>query len=104
MTEIKPLHYKIIYRNGDRIAVEIADFWRMPAGDFKFDYVDNPKYAFPGFNIEKKTYTSLTLWEQISFRVPNNIRERFPNTPPEELIKETEGKLVTDHFEFQFIN
>ena len=30
--------------------------------------------------------------------------KRFPNISPEELLKETEGRLVTDHFVFQFID
>ena len=98
------LHYKVIYRNGDRVPVEIADFYRNADGIFVFEYVDNPKYEFPGFDIEKKKNEGDHLWEQISFRIPNNIRNQHPNTPPEELLSLTEGKLVTDHFEFQLIS
>jgi len=98
------LHYKVIYRNGDNVPVEIADFYRKNDGGFIFEYRDRPKYEFPGFNISERKYESGHLWEQISFRVPNNIRNQFPpGFPPEELLKETGGKLVTDHFEFQFL-
>jgi len=95
-------HYKVIYRNGDRIAVEIADFYRTDSGEFVFEYVDNPKYEFPGFDKSKKRYESQQIWEQISFRVPNSVRNQFPDTPLEELLRKTGGKLVTDNFEFQF--
>src|SRR3989338_5377166 len=95
-------HYKVIYRNGDRIAVEIADFYRTDNGEFVFEYVDNPKYEFTGFDKSKKRYESQQIWEQISFRVPNSVRNQFPNTPLEELLRKTGGKLVTDNFEFQF--
>jgi hypothetical protein len=98
------LHYKVIYRNGDRIPVEIADFYRTSEGNFVFEYVENPKYEFPGFDMSKRKYENDHLWEQITFRIPNNIRNQHPNVLPEELLKETEGKLVTDHFEFQIIN
>lgn len=98
------LHYKVIYRNGDRVPVEIADFYRTNEGNFIFEYRENPRYEFPGFDSTKKKYLNDYLWEQISFRVPNNIRNQNPNIPPEELLKETEGKLVTDHFEFQLAN
>ena len=97
------LHYKVIYRNGDKIPVEIADFYRKDDGNFVFEYKEQPKYEFPGFNLSQKKYESDNIWEQISFRVPNNIRNQFPNISPEELLKETDGRLVTDHFEFQFI-
>lgn len=97
------LHYKVIYRNGDKTPVEIADFYRESSGGFVFEYKDQPRYEFPGFNASTKNYNSDYLWEQISFRVPNNIRNQFPNVPPEELLKETGGKLVTDHFEFQLV-
>ena len=97
------LRYKVIYRNGGKIPAEIADFYRENSGDFVFEYRDKPKYEFPGFDLSTKRYNSDHLWEQISFRVPNNIRNQFPNVPLEELLKETGGKLVTDHFEFQFI-
>lgn len=98
------LHYKVIYRNGDKIPVEIADLYRENSGGFVFEYKEQPKYEFPGFDVSTKKYGSDHLWEQISFRVPNNIRNQFPNIPPEELLKETGGKLVTDHFEFQFVD
>lgn len=98
------LHYKVIYRNGDRIRVEIADFCRTSDGKFVFEYIENPKYEFPGFDMSKRRYENDHLWEQITFRIPNNVRNQQPNTPPEELLKETEGKLVTDHFEFQKID
>ena len=100
--EFQPLHYKVIYRNGDRIPVEIADFWRTETGEFVFAYLENAKYEFPGFDKANPIYKSNSLWEQISFRIPVALRTQFPNTPPEELLKNTEGKLVTDHFEFQF--
>lgn len=96
------LHYKVIYRNGDRIPVEIANFYRID-DKFVFEYVENPKYEFPGFNVSKKKYENDSLWEQITFRVPNNIRNQHPGEPIEELLKETEGKLITDHFEFQLV-
>lgn len=100
---MKPLHYKVIYRNGDRIPVEIADLYRTKEGGFVFEYVKSPKYEFPGFYISKNKFTNDTLWEQISFRVPNNIRNTNPGIPPEELLSLTNGKLVTDHFEFQLM-
>ena len=98
------LHYKVIYRNGDRISVEIANLYRTDDGKFVFEYAENPRYEFPGFDKSKTKYENDHLWEQITFRVPNNIRNQHPNTLPEELLKETEGKLVTDHFEFQKVN
>lgn len=94
------LNYKIIYRNGDRIPHEIALFSRNEDGKFVFKYLEGAKYEFPGFPLTKKIFENATLWEQISFRIPNVLRKQHPNTPPEELLKETEGKLVTDHFEF----
>ena len=97
------LHYNVIYRNGDKIPVEIADFYRDGNGGFVFEYRDEPKYGFPGFDMSKKSHKDDHLWEQISFRVPNNIRNQFPGAPLEELLKETGGKLATDHFEFQFV-
>ncbi len=100
---MEALHYKILYRNGDRIGIEIADFYRTTEGKFVFEYVENPKYEFPGFDINTKKFESDHLWEQISFRVPNNIRNQNPNIPIEELLPQTEGKLVTDHFEFQLV-
>ena len=100
---MKPLHYKVIYRNGDRIPVDTADFRRSENGKFTFEYVDNPKHPFPGFDAVNKLYESDTLWEQISFRIPNNIRNQHLGTPVEELLTLTEGKLVTDHFEFQAV-
>lgn len=98
------LHYRVIYRNGDKIPVEIANFYRENSGAFVFEYTDQPLHEFPGFDKSTKKYNSDHLWEQISFRVPNNIRNQFPNIPLEELLKETGGKLATDHFEFQFVN
>lgn len=95
---MKTLNYKIIYRNGS--VSDIATFLRVDSGKFIFEYVANPKYEFPGFPVSQKKYESDTLWEQISFRVPNILRKEHPNTPPEELLKLTSGKLVTDHFEF----
>ena len=100
---MNPLHYKVIYRNGNRIPIEVASLYRTSDGHFVFEYVDNPKYEFPGFDMSKKKYENDYLWEQISFRVPNNIRNLYSNVKPEELLKETEGKLVTDHFEFQIV-
>ncbi len=98
-----PLHYKVIYKNGDRIPVEIADLYRTGEGLFVFEYRQDPKYEFPGFDKLKQKYENDHLWEQIAFRVPNNVRNQNPQTPPEELLKETEGKLVTDHFESQLV-
>lgn len=98
---MKPLHYKVIYRNGDRVPVEIADFYRTSEGKYVFEYVENAQYEFPGFDISNRRYENDHLWEQITFRVPNNIRNQYPNISPEELLRETGGKLVTDHFEFQ---
>jgi len=96
-----PLAYRVIYRNGDRIPVHIADFLRTQEGRFLFEYVDNPRYAFPGFDVSLKRFESAHLWEQISFRIPNNLRNQHPSKAPEELLELTEGKLVTDHFEFE---
>ncbi|MEK9174349.1 MAG: hypothetical protein AAB725_00040 [Patescibacteria group bacterium] len=98
------LHYKVIYRNGDKIPVEIADFYRTDSGGFVFEYVDEPKYEFPGFDKSIKKYESDQLWEQISFRVPNNMRGQFPGTPLEELLQKTGGKLAADNFEFRLVN
>jgi hypothetical protein len=95
------LNYKVIYRNGNRIPIEIANFYRTNDNKFVFEYVENPQYEFPGFDKSIKKYENDHLWEQITFRVPNNIRNQYPDKTPEELLKETEGKLVTDHFEFQ---
>ncbi|GEM_PF-2181337 len=98
------LHYKVIYRNGDKVPVEIADFYRSDSGSFVFEYVAEPKHEFPGFSKSEKKYESNQLWEQISFRIPNNIRGQFPNVPLEELLQKTGGKLATDNFEFRFVN
>ena len=98
------LHYKVIYRNGDKVSVEIADFYRKDSGGFVFEYVDNPKYEFPGFDKTTKRYESDQLWEQISFRVPNNMRGQFPNISLEELLQKTGGKLATDNFEFRLVD
>lgn len=95
------IHYKVVYRNGDRIPIEIADFYKTAENRFVFEYVENPKYEFPGFDVSTRRHESDHLWEQISFRVPNDVRNRNQGIPAEELLKETEGKLVTDHFEFQ---
>lgn len=97
------LHYKVIYRNGVKVPVEIADFYRKDSGSFVFEYVDEPKYEFPGFDNSTKKYESDQLWEQISFRVPNNIRGQFPGAPLEELLQKTGGRLATDNFEFRFV-
>lgn len=97
---MKPLHYKIVYRNGDRIPKDVADLYRTDEGKFVFEYVESPAYEFPGFDVSKKRQENDHLWEQISFRVPNSVRNQNPGVEPEELLKETEGKLVTDHFEF----
>ncbi len=93
-----------MYRNGDRVAVDIADLYRTEEGRFVFEYVQNPKYEFPGFDQSRSRHENNYLWEQISFRVPNNVRNQYPSMPSEELLKETEGKLVTDHFEFQLVS
>jgi hypothetical protein len=92
------LNYQVIYKNGEKTLV--ATFGRNPEGRFYFEYIHNPKYEFPGFNIHTKTHMSENLWEQIAFRVPNEIRYDHPETPLEELLKYTNGQLVTDHFEF----
>lgn len=102
--KMESLHYKVIYRNGDKIPVEIADFYRKEDGGFVFEYVDEPKYEFSGFDKSKKRYENSQLWEQISFRISNSIRGQFPNIPLEELLEKTRGKLVTDNFEFQLVN
>lgn len=95
---MKPLHYIVIYRNG--LKTPIADLYRTEEGTFVFEYVESPKYEFPGFDSSKRRYENENLWEQITFRIPNNIRNIYPGKPAEELLRETEGKLVTDHFEF----
>lgn len=95
------IRYQVIYKNGEKTA--IAEFQRNAEGQFVFEYLDNPKYEFPGFDINTKKHTSDTLWEQIAFRVPNEIRYDNPNIPFEELLVHTNGQLVTDHFEFQIL-
>lgn len=97
-------HYKVIYRNGDRVPIEIADFWKTQEGHFIFQYRDRPEYEFPGFNKEQKEYKSDNLWEQIAFRVSNTVRKQHPTKDPEELLSLSDGKLVTDHFEFVLQN
>src|SRR3989344_4678904 len=94
---MKTLHYKVIYQNGEKN--HIADLRRTEEGKFLFEYVENPKYEFPGFDVSQSRHENDYLWEQISFRIPNNVRNQHPSIPSEELLKETEGKLVTDHFE-----
>ena len=82
--KILPQHYKIIYRKGaDRVALEIADFYRTENGKFIFEYKENPAYEFPGFDVSHKKYENDVLWEQILFRVPNHIRNIYANIPPE---------------------
>ena len=98
---MKPLHYKVFYQNGEKH--HIADLRRTEDGLFLFEYVENPKYEFPGFEKTVRQYENDHLWEQITFSVPNNVRALHPGTPPEVLLKETNGKLVTDHFEFQLV-
>lgn len=100
---MKELHYRVNYRNGDRISVFIAEFSRTNSGKFVFEYCDNPRYEFPGFDKSQKRHESDTLWSQISFRVPNVIRDQNPGIPTEELLTQTGGKLATDHFEFESI-
>ena len=99
---MNPLHYIVFYRNRDK--TPIADLYKTDDGKFIFEYVENPKYEFPGFDKSRRKYENDHLWEQITFRVPNNIRNQNPGVPVEELLKKTEGKLVTDHFEFQVAN
>lgn len=94
------LQYKVIYKNGDKVAHEIALFSRKENGEFLFEYLDGAKFEFPGFPLSQKEYKNASLWEQISFRIPNILRNEHPNIPTEELLKYTEGKLITDHFEF----
>ncbi|MBI3888684.1 hypothetical protein HY311_02740 [Candidatus Nomurabacteria bacterium] len=99
---MKTLHYRVVYKNG--IKTHIADFKRSEYGEFTFEYVVNdPKYEFPGFDISNKKYSSNVLWEQIAFRVPNETRYDHPDVPLEELLRQTNGRLVTDHFEFQIL-
>lgn len=98
---MNPIRYQVIYKNGEKTPV--AEFRRNTEGKFVFEYLDNPKYEFPGFDINTKKHTSDTLWEQIAFRVPNEIRYDNPITPLEELLSQTNGQLVTDHFEFQIL-
>lgn len=94
---LKKLFYKVVYRNGN--TREVAEFIREENGEFVFKYlVDN--FEFPGLPPQQKEYKSHTLWEPISFRISNTLRNQYPNTPPEELLEMTSGKLVTDHFEF----
>ena len=99
---ITPLHFKVTYRNG--APTEIADFYRDQNGKFIFEYRDNPAYEFPGFVISEKRFESESLWEQISIRIPNLIRSQHPDKTLEELLILTGGKLVTDHFEFNYVN
>ena len=96
---MKPLHYKIIHRNGKTL--EIAHLYRNEEGKFVFEYNEiPPSHQFPGFDASTKKFESNTLWQQISFRIPDTIREKYPSVPSEELLAKTGGKLVTDHFEF----
>ena len=99
-TSVEKLCYKVIYRNGDRVPVEIAELCRTEEGRFVFEYYNEPKYEFPGFDRNRKRYENNTLWGSIAFRVPNVVRNQYPNVTPEELLEKTEGRLVTDHFEF----
>lgn len=92
------LYFDVIYRNGE--TRKIAEFKKTPDGIYVFEYVDNPIYEFPGFPNDQKRYQSNILWEQISFRISNITRKQYPNLLPEEVLKITHGKLVTDHFEF----
>ncbi len=98
---MNPIRYQVIYKNGEKTPV--AEFQRTAEGKFVFEYLENSKYEFPGFDKNTKKHTSDTLWEQIAFRVPNEIRYEHPGTPLEELLRNTNGQLVTDHFEFQFL-
>ena len=98
---MNPIRYRVIYKNGERTPV--AQFQRNAEGKFVFEYFEEPKYEFPGFDRNTKNHSSNTLWEQIAFRVPNEIRYEYPDTPLEELLRYTNGQLVTDHFEFQFL-
>lgn len=98
MTSLK---YQVIYKNGEKTPVAI--FARDMNGKFTFEYFINSKYEFPGFDISIHKHTSDVLWEQIAFRVPNEVRYEFPDSPLEELLSHTNGKLITDHFEFHRI-
>lgn len=78
---------------------DVAEFIREENGEFVFRYLTD-NFEFPGLPLQNKEYRSQTLWEPISFRIPNTLRNQNPNMPPEELLNLTSGKLVTDHFEF----
>lgn len=95
MNQVK---YQVTYKNGEKTVV--ANFYKVDGSNFVFEYVDNPKYEFPGFDLNQKKFVSDVLWEQIAFRVPNEVRYEHPDTPLEELLRFTNGQLVTDHFEF----
>lgn len=95
------IKYQVIYKNGEKTPV--AKFQRNAEGKFVFEYLDSPKYEFPGFDKNIKRHISDTLWEQIAFRVPNEIRYEHPTISFEELLSQTNGQLVTDHFEFLLI-
>lgn len=98
---MNPLRYQVIYKNREKTPV--AEFQRNAEGKFVFEYLENPKYEFPGFDRNIAKHTSDVLWEQIAFRVPNEIRYDHPDIPLAELLSLTNGQLVTDHFEFQLL-
>ncbi len=95
---MQEVNYIVIYRNGVR--TPIANFKRDKNGKFVFEYLDEAPYEFPGFDVNMKKVESETLWEQIAFRIPNIVRKEYPNVPLEELLAQSDGKLITDHFEF----
>lgn len=92
------LYFDVIYKNG--ATTKVAEFKKTPEGIYIFEYVGNTLYEFPGFPKTQMKYQSNSLWEQISFRVPNAVRNQYPTSTLEEILSYTHGKLVTDHFEF----
>lgn len=99
---MQQLHYKVIHRNGR--VLEIAHLYRLENGQFVFEYNETPaSRQFPGFDPTVKRFESNSLWQQISFRVPDQIRLENPSVPIEELLAKTNGRLVTDHFEFLLV-
>ncbi|MBI2639015.1 hypothetical protein HYW83_05495 [Candidatus Peregrinibacteria bacterium] len=92
------IYYNVVYKNGT--TTRVAEFIKEENGEFIFRYFPESKIEFPGFPLNKNEYRSAVLWEPIIFRIPNTLRNQYSDRSPEEILEITQGKLVTDHFEF----
>lgn len=91
---------KIVYRGVDERPVDVAILSHTEQGDYVFRYLEGADTEFPGFPLDQKEYSSKELWEPITFRIPEIVKKRSKDETLLVQLLETEGKLVTDRFEF----